>query len=174
MFILIIPDMEVFDESNSTFSIVRGGEYRLEHSLAAISRWESEYLKPFLSKGRHTEEELYAYFNAMSLDGPLPLSSITPMMAKEIVEYMNHPHSATSFRKSKGASSSSVTAEIIYAQMVEARVPFECQFWHINNLLILLGVLNERANPKKMSRSEIYKENERLNKERRKKYKTRG
>lgn len=174
MFILKIPDIETFDETTSSFDVIKGGEYRLEHSLAAISKWESKYLRPFLSKEPHTEEELYAYFNDMSLDGPLPLSNITPIMATEIAEYMNHPHSATSFRKSKSTSSSTITAEIIYAQMVEARVPFECQNWHINNLLTLLGVLNERANPKKMSRSEVYQENERLNQARRQKYKTRG
>ena len=174
MLILKIPDIETFDESTNSFNIIKGGEYRLEHSLVAIRKWESRYLKPFLSKEAHTEEELYAYFNDMSLDGPLPLGSITPMMAEEINNYMNYPNTATSFRKGKSSKSMSITAEVIYAQMVEGRVPFECQQWHINNLLTLLGVLNERANPKKMSRSEVYQENERLNEERRKKYKTRG
>ena len=67
-----------------------------------------------------------------------------------------------------------MTSEVIYAVMVETGIPFECQDWHINRLLMLLNVLDLRANPKKMSRNEIYKQNTDLNEQRKARYNTKG
>ena len=60
------------------------------------------------------------------------------------------------------------------AMMAEAGIPFECQYWNINRLLVLLNVIEARRNPKKMSQAEIYKQNADLNAQRKAQLNTRG
>ena len=59
--------------------------------------------------------------------------------------------------------------------MVELGIPFECEKWHLNRLLTLIRVCNEKHKPaKKVSKSEQMARRRTLNAKRRKELGTRG
>ena len=60
-----IPETELFD-GVETFIHVKEQTLRLEHSLVSLSKWESKWRKPFLSKKRTTEESI-DYVRCMTL-----------------------------------------------------------------------------------------------------------
>ena len=68
-----------------------------------------------------------------------------------------------------------VTSELIYYWMVSYNIPFECERWHLNRLLTLIRVCGHKnAPPKKMSKSDIMRNNAALNAARRQKLHSRG
>jgi hypothetical protein len=83
---------------------------------------------------------------------------------------------ATWFGEEKGQQAREIiTAEVIYYWMVAHSIPFECQHWHINRLLTLIRVCNEKSQPEKeLTPSEIAARNRRINEERRSELKSRG
>lgn len=173
---ITLEDTELWDEASHKFVYIKGGTYTFNHSLRTIAKWESITLKPFLKEGtKPSADEMLLYFQIMC-DNELDVTLLSKEQVTMIEEYIANPHTATKLSKPKDASSrkSIISAEVIYASMVEARIPFECQDWHINNLLTLIGVLDARANPKKMSRRETYRNNDKLNESRKKTYGTRG
>ena len=59
--------------------------------------------------------------------------------------------------------------------MIACQIPFECETWHINRLLTLIRVCNQKNQPdKKMSQSEIMERNRELNRARRAKLGSKG
>lgn len=175
----VSQECEMFDSDSSTFVHRPTVTIELEHSLLAISKWESKFEKPFLSSEK-TSDEAYEYIKCMSLNDTfdlypnlyLPSSDI-----QKINDYINAKMTATWFREdpNRRPNREIVTAEIIYYWMVALRIPFECENWHINRLLTLIRVCSEKqSKPKKVSRKQAMAEQRALNAQRKAKLHTRG
>ena len=52
---ITIPSIELYDEEKNTFFNSKEQALVLEHSLVSLSKWESKWRKPFLSKEKKTE-----------------------------------------------------------------------------------------------------------------------
>lgn len=173
---IVVPSHEYYDEVNNEFITVKGQVLQLEHSLVSISKWEAKWNKPFLSKEKKTVEEFLDYVRCMTLTqnvNPMVYKNINDKIAKQIMDYIEAPMSATWFNEAKmppRRSSEVVTSELIYYWMVALQIPFECQKWHLNRLMTLIRICNIKNAPKqkKMSRSEILSRNAALNAARRK------
>lgn len=166
---ITIDEDEVFNEADSTFSNVGGVTLELEHSLISLSKWESQFQKPFLSPGVKTTEEVFGYLYAMVLTpgvGPDVLYRCTQQDIDKIQEYIDSSQSATTFGEMPGRRGPGevITSELIYYWMVAFNIPFECQYWHLNRLFALVRICNvKNSKPQKMSRHEIAQRNRELN-----------
>ena len=153
----------------------------LEHSLASVSKWESNFEKPFLSPEPKTNEETRWYVKAMTLTPKVPeeiYDRLTQQNVEDVNTYINRKMTATWFTDLPGSSSSSghvMTAEIFYYMMFSLGIPLECENWHLTRLTTLIRVFDEKNKPKKkMSAESIAERNRRLNAERKAKYGTSG
>ena len=177
---IVIPAAEIYDQEQNLFIQVKEKSLSLEHSLVSISKWESKWQKPFLSKDQEkTKEEVIDYIRCMTLTqnvDPNDYYRLTKKEFDQIRDYIDSPMTATTFSdKERGGSKKVITAEIIYYWMIALNIPFECQKWHLNRLLTLIKVCNiKNAPPKKMSKAEMAKRNRSLNAARRKKLNTTG
>ena len=160
---LHIEDKEFWDEENEVFVNVKGCDLLLEHSLVSISKWESKYHKPFLTSEK-TPIETLDYVKMMII-GKQPederaLNALTRSQVEEIGKYINDPMTATIINEddegklSNKNSSKFVTSEEIYSWMCAQNVPFECQYWHLNRLIILIKLcaINNMPKDKKKKR----------------------
>ena len=169
---LTIKATEYFDESEGLFVTLDAVTLRFEHSILAISKWESIHKKPFLVRGEKTPEQLLSYFQCMRLDpGPLEdLYRLGEPQVKELREYMNSSATATTFtnREPTRGGGEQITSELIYYWLTAYQIPFECETWHINRLMALVKICSIKNAPKKkMRRSEILSRNRALNEQRR-------
>ena len=174
-----IPPVELFDEAKQEFVWSNAYELQLEHSLVSLSKWESKWCKPFLSKGNKTNEETIDYIRCMTISqnvDPLAYKFISQSVIDQITDYIDAPMTATTFAKDKSTPNREViTSEIIYYWMISFNVPFECQKWHLNRLLTLINVCNIRNQPaKKVSRKDMIAKRNALNEARKAQYNTRG
>ena len=177
---ITIPAVEQWDEAKQEFIYTKEQTLSLEHSLVSISKWESKWCKPFLTKQEKTFEETLDYIKCMTLTqnvDPEVYNYLTNENIKEINEYIGAPMTATYFSDEKTSKTSreQVTAELIYYWMIALNIPFECQKWHLNRLLTLIKVCNiKNQPPKKRSKKDIMSRNAALNAARRKQLNTKG
>lgn len=170
---ITIPSVEKWDPVKQEFVITKEQTLRLEHSLVSLSKWESKWCKPFLSKNEKTIEETIDYVKCMTLTqnvDPDVYYNLTQENVNQINAYIEAPMTATYFYKDKyeKPSREQVTAELIYYWMITFNIPFECQKWHLNKLLTLIKVCNIKNQPaKKMSKRDIMSRNAALNAQRR-------
>lgn len=168
-----IPAGEFFDETHNEFINIKPTTLTLEHSLVSLSKWESKWCKPFLSKEEKTNEETLDYIKCMTLTqnvDPYVYLNLSTKNIEMIKEYIDHPHSATTIREDPNAPKSReiITSELIYYWMIALQIPFECQKWHLNRLLTLIRVCNvKNSPPKKMSQRQLMSRNAALNAARR-------
>jgi hypothetical protein len=181
MLTLLVGSTEALDESTNQFIQIGGTFIELEHSLVSLQAWESKWEKPFLGDDEKTEEMLLDYVKYMARTPNLPpeiFEQFSPQNFDEINTYFNAKMTATFFAESSRPAPGKkeiITAEVIYFWMVSLQVPFECQHWHLNQLLTLIRVCNEKNAPKKKSsQAEIVERNRRLNAARKKAMNTRG
>lgn len=176
---LIIPDQELFDDGKSEFVIVKGRTIEIQHSLVSISKWESKWNKPFLSKNAKTTQETIDYIKCMTITqhvDPAVYNLITNDNINTVSKYIAAPMSATWFNDTKEEKSKEIiTSEIIYYWMITYNIPFECQKWHLNRLITLIRVCSNKNKPaKKMSKADIINRNRELNNQRRQQYNSKG
>ena len=151
----------------------------LEHSLISISKWEAKYHRPFLSKqDQKTSEEMLDYVRMMTLSPKVNDNvyyRLTQDHMDQISRYIENPMTATTVRDTGSPSREIVTSELIYYWMISLGVPFECQKWHLNRLIMLVRVCSAKnAKPRKMSKGEIRRRNSELNAARRARLHSRG
>lgn len=175
MLTITIPGDEFFDEEKQEFTYSPELVLSLEHSLVSLSKWESIWEKPFLGPGEKTTEEVLSYIENMILTPDIPpgiASKFPEEVIEEINNYINAKMTATWFREVPNAPKSReiITAELLYYWMITARIPLECQHWHLNRLLTLLRVFNEKNSPQKKVKmsGDMLAERNRLNAERKK------
>lgn len=174
-----IPEIDLWNAQSEEFVTMKAQTLQLEHSLVSLSKWESKWRKPFLSKGLTVPESI-DYIRCMTLTqnvDPVVYGCIPQNILDEINAYIDAPMTATTFAKDekKTANREIVTAEIIYYWMVAHNIPFECQKWHLNRLLTLINVCNVKNKPpKKMSKRELLARNRALNAARLKQFNTTG
>lgn len=167
MLTIEIPEREFFDDNTNEFIFVKGQKLQLEHSLVSISKWEAKWHKAFLSTTEKTPEEVVDYIRCMTLTqnvNPKVYKNLTQENLNEVSKYINDSMSATKIpeRITKAVGKKdTLTSELLYYYMVALQIPFECQKWHLNRLIMLIQVCNIKNNPKKnkMSKNEMNKNN---------------
>ncbi len=171
---------EGWDEEKQEFVPPKEQTLQLEHSLISLSKWESKWCKPFLTKQPKTYEETIDYIKCMTLTQnvkPEVYLCLTKENVDQINKYIDAPMTATyiSEEKTGKGGREQVTAELIYYWMIALTIPFECQKWHLNRLITLIKVCNiKNQPPKKMSKKSIMSRNAALNAARRKQFNTKG
>lgn len=169
---LIIQCTELFNEATETFDDSEDVVLHLEHSLVSLSKWESEYQKPFLGPGEKTSEEILFYIKAMIITPDYQeevLEKLNRAAFLKINEYIDSKQSATTFGEmpKQTGRREVITSELIYYWMVAFNIPFECETWHLNRLFSLIRICNvKQSKPKKMSRNELAQRNRDLNAQR--------
>lgn len=175
-----VPASEVYNQEKDEFVSTPEVVLTLEHSLVSVAKWESKWKKPFLSNTEKTTEEVYDYIKCMTLTknvDPNVYYMLPLDVVKQINEYIDDSMTATWFTERPGGKKSHevVTAEIIYYWMIALQIPFECQKWHLNRLLTLVRVCNEKQQSgNKMSKKQTMASNRALNAARRKAHGTKG
>ena len=188
--ITIGKNKEYWDSKKEEFVYFEPVKVELEFSLAAISKWESKYRKPFFvpdffkddPQYKKTQEEIMYLLECMVTNDADP--SIFYRMSDEeskiISDYISEDHTATWFEDSnstKGASASFITSEIIYYWMVAYNIPSEFQYWNLSRLLTLIRVYkekNQEQDSSQASQSDMLAEQRKLNAIRRKQLNSRG
>ena len=177
---LMIPSTELWDRNKREFITTKEQALHLEHSLVSLSKWESKWCKPFLTKDKKSVEETIDYIRCMTLTqnvDPHVYNAITNEHIEQVNKYIEAPMTATWFAEEKNSkpNKEQITSELIYYWMIALNIPFECQKWHLNRLLTLVRVCNVKNQPpKKMSKKDLISRNSKLNAERRKLLNTRG
>lgn len=176
-----VPACEFWDEANNEFINTKNTTLTLEHSLVSLSKWESKWCKPFLTRDAKTIEETIDYIRCMTLTqnvDPNVYKALSSENINAIKKYIDDPHTATTIKDNPNTPKSReiITSELIYYWMIALNIPIEvCQKWHLNRLLMLIRVCNiKNQPPKKMTQRELMSRNAALNAARRQRLHSKG
>lgn len=177
MLTLKVTTSETYNETENRF-LTETKDIRMEYSLAAISKWESIWEKPFLTKRELTQEENISFLKCMLIDPDdfKYFEYLKPENIEAVLEYMNRPMTATVFNElTKSQKKEIITADDFYYKMFSYGIPLECENWHFRRLVTLLRIFNDNLKePKKMSQKEIMAQNREVNRKRRAALKSKG
>lgn len=176
-----IPEGDFFDESKEEFIYSKGYRIKIEHSLVSLAKWESKWKKPFLHTKLNKAQWL-SYIQCMTITqnvDPIAYRMISKKQLKAVQDYVNDSQTATTITNNapqRPQKKEIVTAEIIYFWMVSYNIPVEFEKWHLSRLLTLIEVCSIKNNTsgKKMSKSEIMRQNNKINAARRAAMNSRG
>ena len=185
-----IPEQkDIFDESTQMFlPETKKTVLNLEHSLIAISKWESKWKVPYLDPNIKKSHEMEIdYIKCMTINNnlidPNVYNAIPMPIYKQILAYIADPMTATQFNstnnvKKRGSSITGekiITSELLYYYMIANNIPSEYEKWHISRLMVLIRICGIKNGPvKKRSKQEIISENDKINEERRKRLHSTG
>ena len=153
MLVLNVAAHEGLNEQTNEFVYTDACELHLEHSLIAISKWESKHHKIFLDGEHKSDFEIRDYARCMCLDKNIDQkvwALLSPRDIMRIMEYIDDPMSGTTFGhddSNNDGHSEKLSSELIYYYMTAHKVPFSCEKWHLNRLLILLKICGIKNNP---------------------------
>lgn len=151
---ITIPERELWDERNNCMIYTKEVHLRLEHSLISISNWEMKWHVPYFDSNK-TDEQAFDYIRCMALNKELneeAFLGLTQKNVEDINEYMINQMTATTIGDVQSKTSMShrkVTSELIYYWMIQFGIPFSCEKWHINRLIMLIRVCAEENKPRK-------------------------
>jgi hypothetical protein len=177
---ITIPSAELWDEGRQEFVHTKPQTLQLEHSLVSISKWESKWNKIFLSKEEKSIEETIDYIKCMTLTqnvDPEVYNYLTNQNIREVNQYIEAPMTASTVPEDRKlpVSRERVSSELIYYWMISLNIPFDCQKWHLNRLLMLIRICNfKNQKPKKRSRRDLYSHHAAINAANRKRFNSKG
>ena len=180
---ITIPPLELgYDPKTRQFiySHSKDVTLTLEHSLVSLSKWESKWKTPFLSKTEMTREETLDYIRCMTITqnvDPNVYKGIDDAIIRKVNDYIKDPMTATWFAEEENKKHQSViiTSERIYYWMIALQIPPEYRKWHLNQLITLIRVCELESRPKKkMSRAENLAQYRALNAKRLKAHRMKG
>ena len=177
---IVIPEKEYFDDRIQEFVHQKRQVLQLEHSLISLSKWESKWKKPFIGKDAHTVEETIDYIRCMTITQGVDYAVYEAMdnaTVKKIVDYISDPQTATKIydrRQRPGGRSETMTSEMIYYYMVYYGIPFECEKWPLNRLLMLIRICSIKGTNEMMNKQSLFAQNRALNSARRSALHSRG
>lgn len=177
MITLEIPEQYIFDEATNTFYKVKAQKLHFEHSLAAIAKWETKWNIPFMDGKDKTMVQLVDYIRCMCTDedvDPITFKGLSRQHMVLIEKYIENPATASWIDEKKKkpekpkTHSEVMTSELMYFYMSQAQIPYECQYWPLSRLVMLLRIAGEKMAPNnKMSKKDILAQQRALNKARR-------
>lgn len=178
---VIAQTSEMWDEAANQFIVPVTFELELEHSLVSVSKWESKWEKPYIDSEKSDAEAL-DYVRCMNMAPNVPPEIFDRMSQdtiNEITAYINAKMTATWFteEKAKPGRKEVITSEIIYYWMIALNIPPEFETWHLNRLITLIRVCNQKNAPAKkstQSKADMAADRRRLNAQRKAKYNTSG
>lgn len=147
---------------------------QFEHSLLALSKWEANSKKAFLTLQGKTPAELLDYFRCMIAPGQDPdlVYRMSPDQLDKLEKYISDTQTATTFMKeATGKRSGDIaTSEVIYGWLVGLKIPFHpVETWHLNRVMVLVRVVQANNEPpKKPTREEALNDWQRVNEANRK------
>lgn len=182
-----VPETVLVDEGAMRRIKVPETTIELEHSLHSMRQWEAKWKKPFLSPLPRTPEESLDYIRCMTLTPGVSEYAYQLIKAediKRIQDYIDDPMTASRFRgeeptdskngpKGKGGSRVN-TAHKLYAAMATFGIPFECEWWHLNELLDVIHHCELMNSGGKMSKKDSAMWMKATNEARKAKYGTKG
>ena len=149
---LYIPGKEFWNSELQEFIYTKDITLHLKHSLVSLTRWEQHYKRRFLDNGPKNEEEYRFYIQCMTLNkdvDPLVYTVLQEDDIKKVTDYLHDSMTATTLPKQNNNRSNSekLSSELIYYYMTALNIPFECEKWFLNNLIILISIASIKNNP---------------------------
>lgn len=167
-----VPKTRLFNHATQEFYYVEEQMVTIVHSLLSISKWEAKWKRPYFSRKPLTKEQSVDYLRCMTITKnvkPIVYLAIesNKNLMDEVNKYLEDSMTAhffpPSLEEEKG-SRELVTSDLIYYYMTAFNIPFSCEKWHINRLMMLIKVCARKSQPKKknnrMSRASIVKRNQ--------------
>ena len=149
---LYVPEKEFWNSELQEFIYTKDITLHLKHSLVSLTRWEQHYKRRFLDDGPKNEEEYRFYIQCMTLNkdvDPLVYTVLQEDDIKKVTDYLHDSMTATTLPKQNNNRSNSekLSSELIYYYMSALNIPFECEKWFLNNLIILISIASIKNNP---------------------------